>query len=124
MAESQGERITEATTMQTARLIEMGQLATVDPDGQRADYPIALLLTFDDADSIRAAIREGKVGFVFGDEPERSKTSVQAAPRSGVEPGTLSWAGRRSEEHKSELQSLMSISHAVACYKKKTLSQT
>src|SRR3546814_3073582 len=40
MAESQGDRITEATTMQTARLIEMGQLATVDPDGQRADYQI------------------------------------------------------------------------------------
>src|SRR3546814_18886509 len=93
MAESQGDRITEATTMQTARLIEMGQLATVDPDGQRADYPIALLLTFDAADSIRTAIREGKVGFVLGAEPERYNQSVQAAPRSAGDAGTHSWGG-------------------------------
>src|SRR3546814_7676146 len=33
--------------------------------------------------------------------------------------GTLGWAGPRSEEHTSELQSLMRISYAVFCLKKK-----
>src|SRR3546814_8271384 len=32
---------------------------------------------------------------------------------------SLSWVRRRSEEHKSELQSLMRISYAVICLKKK-----
>src|SRR3546814_4985356 len=34
--------------------------------------------------------------------------------------GTRSSSGRRSEEHTSELQSLMRISYAVFCLKKKT----
>src|SRR3546814_5653099 len=34
-------------------------------------------------------------------------------------PGTLALAGWRSEEHTSELQSLMRISYAVFCLKKK-----
>src|SRR3546814_5479520 len=34
--------------------------------------------------------------------------------------GAKSWAVRRSEEHTSELQSLMRISYAVFCLKKKT----
>src|SRR3546814_4993877 len=33
--------------------------------------------------------------------------------------GLLGWSGRRSEEHTSELQSLMRISYAVFCLKKK-----
>src|SRR3546814_3967205 len=48
-------------------------------------------------------------------------------PRSGV-PGSTSrlspWrleSGRRSEEHTSELQSLMRISYAVFCLKKKNI---
>src|SRR3546814_5976788 len=36
------------------------------------------------------------------------------APRAG-----LAWTWRRSEEHTSELQSLMRISYAVFCLKKK-----
>src|SRR3546814_1655976 len=34
-----------------------------------------------------------------------------------------SWAGKRSEEHTSELQSLMRISYAVFCLKKKKHSK-
>src|SRR3546814_2990921 len=34
----------------------------------------------------------------------------------------LLWMGKRSEEHTSELQSLMRISYAVFCLKKKTYS--
>src|SRR3546814_5357911 len=38
-------------------------------------------------------------------------------------PGGGSRAGRRSEEHTSELQSLMRISYAVFCLKKKNIQQ-
>src|SRR3546814_7427859 len=37
---------------------------------------------------------------------------------------TKAWSRRRSEEHTSELQSLMSISYAVFCLKKKTKHTT
>src|SRR3546814_13277551 len=36
-----------------------------------------------------------------------------------VTPASRRWQGRRSEEHTSELQSLMRISYAVFCLKKK-----
>src|SRR3546814_9808117 len=39
-------------------------------------------------------------------------------------PGIAPGAAPRSEEHTSELQSLMRISYAVFCLKKKTLSTT
>src|SRR3546814_8147006 len=39
-----------------------------------------------------------------------------AAP---LAPGTRRWLARRSEEHTSELQSLMRISYAVFCLKQK-----
>src|SRR3546814_1567182 len=44
-------------------------------------------------------------GLAFGSIPER--------------PAFTAWAERRSEEHTSELQSLMRISYAVFCLKKK-----
>src|SRR3546814_8648072 len=49
------------------------------------------------------------------------KDSIASARQSG-EPchSTRSPAGSRSEEHTSELQSLMRISYAVFCLKKKT----
>src|SRR3546814_4096348 len=42
-----------------------------------------------------------------------------ADDRSGCNPGGACWAFVRSEEHTSELQSLMRISYAVFCLKKK-----
>src|SRR3546814_6199102 len=44
-------------------------------------------------------------------------------PKQKVDLDTLhaQWAERRSEEHTSELQSLMRISYAVFCLKKKTI---
>lgn len=59
----------------SARLIEMGQVTTVDLDGQRFTYPMALVLTFDDVKAIRAAIASGKVEFSFGDEQEEASAS-------------------------------------------------
>src|SRR3546814_9884610 len=46
----------------------------------------------------------------------RSSRSTSIAPKSA-------WAATRSEEHTSELQSLMRISYAVFCLKKKLQSQ-
>src|SRR3546814_2621004 len=46
--------------------------------------------------------------------PRRGKHAVRAAG-----PGMMSGTGWRSEEHTSELQSLMRISYAVFCLKKK-----
>src|SRR3546814_6381829 len=43
------------------------------------------------------------------------------APEYGVAPGQAAVCYARSEEHTSELQSLMRISYAVFCLKKKTL---
>src|SRR3546814_3839515 len=46
---------------------------------------------------------------------------VFRAPRTSQRcNGRLVWNGTRSEEHTSELQSLMRISYAVFCLKKKT----
>src|SRR3546814_6289844 len=45
--------------------------------------------------------------------------TVAGMPQAVVEDGLLD-LGRRSEEHTSELQSLMRISYAVFCLKKKT----
>src|SRR3546814_5520918 len=42
----------------------------------------------------------------------------------GSGPGVTAWANWRSEEHTSELQSLMRISYAVFCLKKKTQQKT
>src|SRR3546814_5253377 len=44
----------------------------------------------------------------------------QADARGPQPNGACFWAGYRSEEHTSELQSLMRISYAVFCLKKKT----
>src|SRR3546814_1573966 len=45
--------------------------------------------------------------------------AAPAAARSGSPSGRRSHPARRSEEHTSELQSLMRISYAVFCLKKK-----
>src|SRR3546814_8850652 len=50
-------------------------------------------------------------------------TPVTPAPEMGSSGGTSVAHGHRSEEHTSELQSLMRISYAVFCLKKKTRKQ-
>src|SRR3546814_10577610 len=50
--------------------------------------------------------------------PEGSLSDPDRARRDSLVPG-LFGTGRRSEEHTSELQSLMRISYAVFCLKKK-----
>src|SRR3546814_1494062 len=60
------------------------------------------------------------VGFMRAESPEASLTELV---RCGTESGRVQRVGghrrQRSEEHTSELQSLMRISYAVFCLKKK-----
>src|SRR3546814_9641965 len=54
-----------------------------------------------------------------------AESQASIAKRVGVHPSTISREVRRnsrSEEHTSELQSLMRISYAVFCLKKKTIN--
>src|SRR3546814_5246014 len=59
--------------------------------------------------------------FHQGKEMKQSRTS--AGHRSGRAPFRGHWPLQRSEEHTSELQSLMRISYAVFCLKKKKHTQ-
>src|SRR3546814_6895046 len=69
----------------------------------------------------RRAIGHAGIGV---DHPVARRLDVdRAARRLKMRRETRS-ASRRSEEHTSELQSLMRISYAVFCLKKKTLSIT
>src|SRR3546814_14547917 len=52
-------------------------------------------------------------------EKARNPGGPTAVSCCGANPGMVSWFVKRSEEHTSELQSLMRISYAVFCLKKK-----
>src|SRR3546814_3309347 len=53
----------------------------------------------------------------------QSAAAFPRQPRPVPLPTAPPWAGSRSEEHTSELQSLMRISYAVFCLKKKKLQK-
>lgn len=54
------------------KLVEMGQIATVGPDGDSYKYPMALVIEFDSVESIRQAINEGVCRWDDDEEePER-----------------------------------------------------
>src|SRR3546814_3403874 len=52
-------------------------------------------------------------------DPSARGTAADRWPKVWSRQGTQSWSRPRSEEHTSELQSLMRISYAVFCLKKK-----
>src|SRR3546814_10026927 len=56
-------------------------------------------------------------GFEFLNQPERGEPGLDQYLNYMEE--WYRWAAKRSEEHTSELQSLMRISYAVFCLKKK-----
>src|SRR3546814_6692123 len=78
----------------------------------------------------RAQERPSRVGVVrvedrvdpvdHGVERTPVESNVRWTSASRLQTNTSSRPGRRSEEHTSELQSLMRISYAVFCLKKKT----
>src|SRR3546814_1689503 len=64
----------------------------------------------------------GDDGQPFRDQAEQEQTARRSARSGRIGPAAVG-AARRSEEHTSELQSLMRISYAVFCLKKKNKSQ-
>src|SRR3546814_3606837 len=66
---------------------------------------------------MRSAIRDGNFMAAREDDP------WQVIPTSWILTAQQRWRDRRSEEHTSELQSLMRISYAVFCLKKKNNNQ-
>src|SRR3546814_1935587 len=86
----------------------------------RSDYTRRVIASF--ADRVIAvhltASKPSAISFVASYAPPHESDSLTAEPS-----GQLSFAGttsnHRSEEHTSELQSLMRISYAVFCLKKK-----
>src|SRR3546814_5512563 len=67
------------------------------------------------------------VGHQQGSDPSGPPAALSVSPTDHAadrlfDPATMA-AARRSEEHTSELQSLMRISYAVFCLKKKTRKQ-
>src|SRR3546814_1657287 len=88
---------------------------------------------FPDTTLFRSDLRRGRGGY-GGHDPRIARLRSQARPalfhrerRAGdarpvraADAGGLGDRGQRSEEHTSELQSLMRISYAVFCLKKKT----
>src|SRR3546814_2909047 len=91
---------------------------------QRGDRPAAFVSRI--AEAATAKRRPGEEGHALlhrlieeaipeRREMERRKFALMADQRNGKEAGER----RRSEEHTSELQSLMRISYAVFCLKKK-----
>ena len=51
--------------MITAKLKIMGQISTIEPDGEVTDFPMALLLEFDTPEDIRQALSDMKCDFTF-----------------------------------------------------------
>src|SRR3546814_1909805 len=85
--------------------------------GQRASNEGA-----DDEECDDEEKEEGKLREVDDDDEEERVRSASSSRNSGKGMG---WAEmQRSEEHTSELQSLMRISYAVFCLKKKIIYET
>src|SRR3546814_3679241 len=59
------------------------------------------------------------INFTLPEDPDDYVHRIGRTGRAGTSGTSISFAGERSEEHTSELQSLMRISYAVFCLKKK-----
>jgi len=59
--------------MEHGRLIEFGRIATIDEDGTKTEYKMALVIEFASTDEIRQAIKEGTCTFGWGDDPVPNK---------------------------------------------------
>src|SRR3546814_2059745 len=95
-------------------LVDAGATLPLPPE-RSFEEGSALILTY--ATSIHALVDRGRL--------EAGQTLLVLGAAGGVGRAAVELGkafGARSEEHTSELQSLMSISYAVFCLKKKTQS--
>src|SRR3546814_5214952 len=93
-------------------------ILTPTEHGIRADG----ILTEGTADVLRHGL--AWLGGDFRDGPSEEITSGETIILKSAAPISLEYDGElRSEEHTSELQSLMRISYAVFCLKKKTVQK-
>src|SRR3546814_5878619 len=91
-------------------------LRTIDQAVGREKWDAYLKAYFD-----RHAFQpQTSAGFLADLRANLFKNDAATAQKIGLDP----WVYQRSEEHTSELQSLMSISYAVFCLKKKTNRHT
>src|SRR3546814_10860754 len=84
-----------------------------NPDTRKAHEDMGF---FDGWGTVAAPIRRGTPG---PDDRTRECRHIARPPAGAVPPAPHKRTPRRSEEHTSELQSLMRISYAVFCLKKK-----
>src|SRR3546814_9768361 len=92
------------------------------------DLVLALIARDEESDAVAGLVALSKMHVAIGGDPA---PAVALAPlavmpdyrRSGVAAALVTAAIERSEEHTSELQSLMRISYAVFCLKKKKNSR-
>src|SRR3546814_4104092 len=73
-----------------------------------------------DIDAVAERAKQDAAVAEEGDEARGDRGEIAAVGRRDVERGDGAEAAKRSEEHTSELQSLMRTSYAVFCLKKKT----
>src|SRR3546814_4420946 len=103
------------------------------PRSQSREHSVPIYLTssfiFDDAEQSRAIFANEEDGIIYSrySNPNTSEFIQKICNMEGAEDGLAFSSGMaavfasfaRSEEHTSELQSLMRISYAVFCLKKK-----
>src|SRR3546814_3543224 len=97
-----------------------GLIRWLRPEFQAPDYKAPVTQTLDLGET--AAVLPENVIPWPGSLPEQVSAvqSILSAAGSPLAPQDVARAFKRSEEHTSELQSLMRISYAVFCLKKKT----
>src|SRR3546814_3071157 len=94
------------------------------PRSTRTDTLFPYTTLFRSADGVRTAHeRAGKSPSMIAIAPAAGSARSRHHPPPGhrpTHPSACSLLAKRSEEHTSELQSLMRLSYAVLCLKKKT----
>src|SRR3546814_6373346 len=89
---------------------------TLGPPVAEAAAPDALA---PDAAALGGKFGIGRLRGIASSKPRRGATRLRMASEASSRRDTIGEATGRSEEHTSELQSLMRISYAVFCLKKK-----